>query len=103
MKSMVCKKANELIRNGKNRSEAFRTAWAVVKSAPQNVKASELKRGNVIRVEYGDYNNYVTCTVESKSDDLFLGEYYVINAVSNNGMKIEFCAEPDELIERVAA
>ena len=48
------------------------------------------------------YNNKVACTVVSKSSELFLGKYYVINAVTDNGMKVEFCAKPELLFEKVA-
>lgn len=98
MKSTVCKKANELIRKGYTRSQAFKKAWVIAKS----IKASDIKEGNVIRMEYGDYGNKIECTITSKSDELFLGELYIINAVSKTGMNMEFCAEPEKLFEKVA-
>lgn len=99
MKSAVCKKANELIKKGYNRSQAFKKAWYIVRFT---VVASEIKKGTTIRMEYGDYNNKVECTVVSKSNDLFLGKYYIINAVTKSGLNMEFCAKSEELFDLAA-
>lgn len=102
MKSTVCKKANELIKKGYDRSYAFKKAWATVKYEANCIKASDIKEGDYIRTEYGDWGNFVKCTVTSKSNELFLDKYYVIKGISKEGLEVEFCARPDELLEKAA-
>ena len=97
MRSTACKKANELIKKGYSRSRAFKEAWKIAKS----VSGTDLKAGDVIRCEYGDYGNWAVCTVVSKSAELFLGKYYIVKAVAENGLDMEFCVAPDSLQERV--
>ena len=90
MKSRVCKKAHELIKEGHSKSLAFKAAWA-----------SELKLGKVINIEYGDFGNHVECTVTSielKVLSPSLGKYFTVHAVTKRGVDIEFCLKPKELI-----
>ena len=100
MKTTVCKKANELIRKGYNRSKAFKIAWAMVKGNPYSLRTDDIAVGNTIKIEYGAYDNFVTCTITSI---ISRKEYYIVNAISENGNDIEFCSEPYELIDVIAA
>lgn len=93
MRSRVCKKAHELIKDGESRSLAFRAAWA-----------SELKLGKVINIEYGNYGNHVECTIVSIKLDYLtnarsLGKYFHVHAISNTGQNIDFVEKPRNLIK----
>ena len=102
MKSEVCKKANAMIKTSFTKSEAFKMAWAEVKKAAKSVKTSDLTAGQVIRIEYGCAGNFLTATVIKTSDNLFYGRYVVTAFASGLNREIEFCALPDELIEKAA-
>ena len=103
IRSEVCKRANALVKQWNySKTAAFKQAWAEVKALANTVKASDLAIGQTIRIEYGYDGNFVTCTVTDISKELFLGKYYTIKAVSVYGSKIEFCAEPEEMIDKAA-
>ena len=71
----------------------------------QAVKASDLRVGDTIRIEYGRENNFVTCTVISICETLFLGKYMTIYAEARScgrAMEVEITPAPSELIEKVA-
>ena len=65
------------------------------------VKAADLKAGDVIRIEYGDYGNYLTCTVISKRPSPFSGSL-IIKMKYADGREREFCACENEMIEKIA-
>lgn len=110
MRSAVCKAANEMIRKSGNKSRAFRSnafkcAWhnvklAMAKQTKAEVKATELKAGDRICIEYGEAGNVVICTVEEKRA-WFMGKFEVI-AKTDCGMKVDFIADPAESIKKVA-
>jgi hypothetical protein len=96
------------------KSEALREAWAKAKRQAaedaeysrqrearlaSTVSASELQSDDVITIEYGDYGNVVTCTVESVRPWAENPAVLVVNAVSVNGLAVEFCAEPEDRYE----
>lgn len=98
----VCKRANILMKHSYSRSGAFKKAWAEAKAAANCVKVADLTAGQAIRIEYGDFNNFVTCTVSEVSKELVRGKYHVIKALTKYGAEIEFVAAPDELIAKAA-
>lgn len=86
MKSCVCSNANYFIKNGMNRHQAFVLAWKHRKLIDKT-----------ITIEYGDYENFVTCKIYSvsyrdKSKD------FIVCALSKYGLDIEFCCCPKELL-----
>jgi len=96
-----------------NKAEIMKNAWSYFKSGEcysfskalkrswddaKTVSATDLKTGDYISIEYGDYDNIVKCVVTEIEAELYRGKYMVIRAVSNNGLEIEFCPEPDERI-----
>lgn len=102
MRSAVCKKANYLMRVYRDtRSAAFVKAWEIIKREARMVKASELKAGDVISIEYGDENHFVTCTIVSKS--LSYGKYLTFGIRYNDGRVRSMCPESEnDMIEKVA-
>ena len=101
IRSAVCKKAMEICKAGYNRSNAFRLAWANVKKEANSIKASDLKAGDAVRIEFGDDGNCANVVVVSAS--LYLGKYMTITAKVNGGRNIEFCAKLDEMFEKAVA
>ena len=109
MRSKVCTMAHAYRRVMRmTMSEAFRYAWGRVKREIEQIKAAEaqgkvkaanLKTGDTVTIEYGDYDNYVTCTVINKVERR---GYFVINATATNGLNIEFCAENNDMFDLVA-
>lgn len=103
MRSNVCKRANQLVKTGYyTKSRAFRQAWEEVKKAAMKVKAENLTAGTSLRIEYGCYGNFVTCTVVEVSKSLYLGRYYKVKAVYTNGKEFEFCARTNEVFAKAA-
>lgn len=103
MRSEVCKRANTLIKTGYyTKSSAFKKAWAEVKKAARCIKGSDLAAGAVIRIEYGREGNFVDCTVLKVSSELRYGAYAVKAVANRSGNELDFCVEPDELIEKAA-
>lgn len=102
MRSAVCKKANYLMRVYRDtRSAAFVKAWEIVKREARMVKASDLKDGDVINVEFGDDNHFVICTVVSKFTAN--GKYWTIKIRYRDGRELWMCTNSiDEKIEKVA-
>lgn len=102
MRSEVCKKANALIKNGYTRSAAFVKAWAEVKKAANSIKTADLVDGMVVRIDYGYVGNTSTVTITEVSKTLFCGKYFIVRGISSKGNKVEFCSEPESLLEKVA-
>jgi len=73
--------------------------WRYSNMASKWISAQDLKVGDNISIEYGDYGNWVICTVINISDELFLCKYYCIEAVAH-GLSIEFCIKPNETIRK---
>ena len=71
-----------------NFSEALKLSWKKAKE----IKIADLNVGDTINLEYGENDNFVTCTVKSVSDKPFINNKHVVEAVSPNGFEIEFVA-----------
>lgn len=100
----VCKKANELIKSGCwKKSWAFKWAWERVKKELNQIKVTDLKAGDKIRIEYGDDGNFATLTVKSISvpTEPWLKGYLRVSA-DNYGREIEFCTEIDSRLDKAA-
>lgn len=99
----VCKKANKLIKRGYQRKWSFRWAWERVKKELNQIKASELKIGDRIRVEYGDYGNVCNATVKSirAAEESYLKDYIKVIAESC-GREFEFCTKLSESLDKAA-
>lgn len=67
----------------------------------ETIKATELKAGDVISMEYGDEGNHVLGTVISTREDRWCG--FVIKFMYNDGTERvrECCAGRDGMIDRV--
>jgi hypothetical protein len=79
-------------------SQALKLSWKEAKT----VETKKLCIGDTIQVEYGDYDNMMNCVVSNISSELFLDKYLVVNAISNNGLEVEFCKKPEDRIILVA-
>ena len=99
----VCKRASKVIKNGYSRKWAFKWAWERVKKELNQIKASDLKVGDKIRIEYGDDDNCATITVKSISvpTESWLKGYLRVTA-DNYGHEIEFCTEIDSRLDKAA-
>ena len=67
------------------------------------IKTTELKQGDVIRIDYAGAGVY-ECTVTEVSEKAICYGSHIVKAVIKNycNFPIEFCSEPNELIEKVA-
>lgn len=101
MRSAVCKKAMEICKAGYDRRNAFRLAWAKVKKEANSIKASDIKAGDSVCIEFGDDGNRGIVTIVSVSP--YLGKYMAITAKVSDGRNIEFCAKLDEMLEKAVA
>lgn len=100
-KSEIMKKAWSNFKNGEfdTFGQSLKSAWYEAKT----IIVSELKTGDVVKVEYGDTNNWVTCRVLSIESELSFG-HRVINAVAkNSNREFEICIKPAERVLKSAA
>ena len=68
------------------------------------IKTTELQNGDVIRINYAGAGVY-ECTVTEISEKAICYGAHIVKAVIKNygsNFSIEFCSEPNELIEKVA-
>jgi hypothetical protein len=88
-------------------ADALKETWATAKVKAQKaaqgcINITELNIGDEISIEYGDYNNFVICTVTSVTDrgDKFnCGiNFFDVTATSKNGLKINFCEKAGDMI-----
>ena len=103
MRSRVCKRANALYRNLKNsgwtKSAAFRFAWVEVKKEANSIKASDLKVGDVVRIELGTSGNRGNVTIVS-----IVPCAWGFNVKADNfGHEISFVAEFRDMFEKAVA
>ncbi len=116
-KSEIMKSAWEIYRNSKldfmgfetqkgiSFGEALRQAWAEAKAAAQaapkmqEVTAAEIAEGDVLSIEYGDYNSFVQLTVIDRRQ---INNGYVLH-VKSNFVDMEFYMGSNETITKVAA
>lgn len=101
MRSAVCKKANELVKIGYSKRQAFVKAWAEAKYAAKCIKGSDLTAGDRIVIEYGMAGNFCRCTV-SKVSEYNSRNVLVVAVSENNGREIDFVCKRDELVEKAA-
>ncbi|MBO5967811.1 MAG: hypothetical protein J6S14_04860 [Clostridia bacterium] len=110
MRSAVCKKAAELMKKYRyqnmTKSYAFKLAWANVKRMvaeakrqERMIKATDLKVGDVVRCEFGDDDNIITCTVI----DVKIDGYFVDTKIRyTDGREFTLCALKNDFFEKVA-
>lgn len=111
IRSAVCKKAYKSMRDyGFDKSAAFKYAWGCVKARVEEIKkeqsmirATDLKEGDTVRMEFGDDGHFVTCTIISKVVHPKFNKYFLINAKYSDGRVFEFCSLIDDTFEIVAA
>ena len=99
----VCKRANELIKCGYRRKWSFQWAWESVKKELNQIKASELKAGDKVRIEFGDYGNVCNATVKSVkiAEEKYLKDCIKVVAESN-GREFEFCSTLSDRFDKAA-
>lgn len=102
-KSEIMKNAWSLYRTGRYETfaDALGQSWREAKRERTNrengmVKAEELSVGDTITIEYGDYDNWTTCTITEIAPELFLGKYVSIKAFAGN-MEVKFSTEPNKM------
>lgn len=88
--------------------EAKDAVWAIeaaaeaTKKAQKYIKASELKAGDVVEIDYGGEGFLVTCTVVSIDTEIKRNNYWGVNAVANN-TEFKFFSHNTDMIRRSAA
>lgn len=117
MRSKVCKKAWELMKSdilydpifGDSKSRAFAYAWECVKQEAKKsptpegmVKACDLKPGDKVRFEYGDFDNVVTATITEKPDMGGNSYYIPVKVRFENGIESTVYGPRDSIYEIVA-
>mgnify|MGYP003308148223 CR=1 FL=1 len=100
MKSTVCKKANEQIRRGMKRADAFKWAWGWVKANAGKVEASTLQSGDTVEIAYGDEENTMRAEIVEVRAWMFGKLLFVFNYP--DGREGEFVAAPSELFRKAA-
>ena len=101
MRKKVCERANWMHRLGMSKKAAFKEAWAKYKKEATMTKVSDLKQGDVITVEYGDYDNVCTASVISVAQNPIFKNLMTVKALCGT-LVIEFCANPTDLFDKVA-
>lgn len=109
IRSAVCKRAYYWMRFRIARSQAFRMAWANVKAMAEEakklehtVKARDLKPGDTIRTEFGDYGHIVTFIVAAIAETTKCGCELSLDVKYPDGRKFEILVKKDDLFERAA-
>ena len=99
----VCKRASMVIKNGYPRKWAFKWAWERVKKELNQIKATDLKVGDKVRIEFGDFGNVATVTVKSiRAAEEWYRKNHIIVVFESCGNEHEFCAELTDRFDRAA-
>lgn len=101
IRKKVCIRANALHRLGMKINAAFKEAWAKYKTEATMTKASELKQGDVVSIDFGESGNVGKVTIISVIPSKLFGNLLEIKA-SNYGNEIDFCVSPTDLFKKVA-
>ena len=89
-------------------SVSLKEAWATAKheikveqeaSANGMVRASKLQAGDIITIEYGDYNNFVTCTVESVEVAFEYSRYFANVKATADSREFNLSTKADEFVK----
>ena len=90
-------------------SACLSLAWKKAKEALTKTTAATVKVGDKLVIEYGDYNNNMTVTVTSieqktrSYDFVTYTTFYVVNAISEKGLAVDFCLKLDEEVKYAIA
>ena len=100
----VCKRVSKLIKNGYSRKWAFQWAWERVKKELNQIKATDLKVGDKVCIEFGDNNNFATVVIKSirQSDKAYLKNYLMVVGETYGGADIEFGVELSDRLDKAA-
>ncbi len=110
-------RAAKLFRNGQTFADCLKLAWSDAKmmvtppvkvartvSVPATITARELRTGDIVTIEYGTYDNFITVQVTKIAPTQFSREYLSIGFKYVNGHDngLLFCANPSEKIALIA-
>ena len=81
---------------------ALKTAWNKAKAAvADRINANEINSGDTLYIEYGDDDNWITCTVTSTLKKNYgRKDFMVVYFVMNDGRKMEFCSDLTDKVIR---
>ena len=70
--------------------------------AEDYVSGDELRGGESVEIEFGNYGNFVLCTVaDVRRGSYGLGEFLRVSAVRRCGRSLEFCLYKGASVRRV--
>lgn len=98
----VCKRANDLIKFGYPKGWSFKWAWDKIKKELNQIKFADLKIGDRISIEYGDYDNFFDITVKSIVPSKMLKGYFEITGETEKGQQVEFCTDTKSSFDKAA-
>ena len=59
------------------------------------VKPQEVKEGDVVRIEFGDYGNFVECVIMTAGNVSKYGTFHFTAKRCADGVTFEFCSQPN--------